>query len=80
MNKDTTILIPSLSYFTDIIIKLYHRFDKLLTEDETYKRILFERYAVEWIPVPDEQQEESNEPEVVRPVDIGIIRRLQAEQ
>lgn len=44
VNEDTTILIPSLKYLIEIIIRLHERLEELLEDDE-YKAKLYEHYA-----------------------------------
>jgi hypothetical protein len=48
INKNTTILIPELSYFIKVIIRLNKRFDNLLKTEDGYKERLFALYADEW--------------------------------
>ena len=48
INKNTTILIPELSYFIQVIIRLNKRFDNLLKTEDGYKERLFALYADEW--------------------------------
>ena len=48
IDKDTTILMPQLKYFINVVIRLDKRFDDLLKTEVGYKEKLFALYADEW--------------------------------
>lgn len=48
VDDETTILMPPLQYFAEIIVKLNHNLDKLLREEPGYKEKLNEIFTKEW--------------------------------
>lgn len=48
VNKETTILMPQLMYFINVVVRLDKRFDSLLKTEVGYKEKLFALYADEW--------------------------------
>jgi hypothetical protein len=48
MDKDTTILIPPLLYFVNIIVQVYNKVLDLMISDESYKERIFAKYNDPW--------------------------------
>ncbi len=48
MNQDTSILMPSLLYFINVVCRLYHQLDHFIKNEPGYKDNLIARYADDW--------------------------------
>lgn len=48
VNVETSVLMPPLKYFAEVIVKLNHNLDKLLTEEPDYKEKLNEIFTRDW--------------------------------
>lgn len=54
INRDTTILLPHLNYFIELVIKVNNKVLQYINNSIDYKKKLLEMYADEWTPTTQE--------------------------